>query len=71
MKFGSHFAQSISDDWRVSAVDYDKVKLFLRSNTKNARWNELLEAKFIQMLELELKKVRAIHGGVRSTIYWV
>eukprot|EP00123_Amoebidium_parasiticum_P018194 comp24129_c1_seq1/m.43808 comp24129_c1_seq1/g.43808 ORF comp24129_c1_seq1/g.43808 comp24129_c1_seq1/m.43808 type:complete len:632 (-) comp24129_c1_seq1:563-2458(-) len=57
MKFTEHLEANAPKEWRFNFVDYKALKGFLRRNTEAARWDDNLEAKFIVMLENELKKV--------------
>eukprot|EP00123_Amoebidium_parasiticum_P018195 comp24129_c1_seq2/m.43811 comp24129_c1_seq2/g.43811 ORF comp24129_c1_seq2/g.43811 comp24129_c1_seq2/m.43811 type:complete len:676 (-) comp24129_c1_seq2:233-2260(-) len=57
MKFGKHLLGNMPPEWRFNFIDYSGLKYFMKSNVAATAWDDNLEAKFITMLEEELKKV--------------
>lgn len=59
MKFGRELQQKLYPEWRFYYIDYDKLKLMLKDRTSPGKsFTETDEAKFVEALETEMKKVR-------------
>eukprot|EP00124_Ichthyophonus_hoferi_P000983 Ihof_evm15s43 gene=Ihof_evmTU15s43 len=75
MKFGKHLLSNMPNDWRFNFIDYSGLKYFVKSNVAATAWDDNLEAKFISMLEEELKKVSDFgfvkHNELSSHVQYV
>ncbi|CAO3608557.1 unnamed protein product [Cunninghamella blakesleeana] len=57
MKFGAYLQSEIFAPWRLSYIQYDVLKIELRTRQEDHTWNENDERDFIALLQNELEKV--------------
>lgn len=58
MKFGAHFQEAISPEWRSYYLDYDLLKKKLRKAESDEAFTERDETEFVELLDSDLEKVR-------------
>ncbi|KAI9493342.1 VTC domain-containing protein [Zychaea mexicana] len=68
MKFGAHLAASIFPPWRSEYIQYDMLKLQLKSRQLDHTWNDQDEAWFSQTVTAELNKVDAFLSRKRHEL---
>lgn len=61
MKFGQQLKESLYEPWRFYYLDYDSLKLQIKSNGQGQQLSEGGEAQFVEQLEKELDKVDSFH----------
>lgn len=57
MKFAEELISKIFEPWRVSYIDYTRLKVELKSRQLNRQWSATDEAEFKSLLQCELDKV--------------
>lgn len=57
MKFGEELISKIFEPWRVSYIDYNRLKVDFKSRQLNHSWTATDEAEFKSQLQCELDKV--------------
>lgn len=60
MKFGQYLQENIFPEWRFYYIDYDGLKRLLKEREIGETFSEQDEATFVDSLEKEMQKVRAL-----------